>query len=371
MREFDAAGGLTEPAAERLVRLAFAEVPSPAMLDHRVAMESIVRRFDALPEGARYGAPAEAMSPQLTKWADELGTDDPIALDLGLRLLSDAQRIGRGEARGAAVVGLNDRRRLLAERLATDWPLDALRSYVLIERDAAAIEAADALLGTLGEGPSIWAEWEAFYRGEVDATALERIEKELARLDGLDERAGRDTKARAVAQLLRARVAARKSDFDGAAETERADEIALREAAKAWPALGLERQIAWAMASIALARARGRSPTIEEAWQRDGRQRGRQLFLHRQLGHTDHIDALRSGGELANGANSCRSKADERPVVNDWILGQLADDAELSGAARSAFSRPIHRIGLEIDVLLDPDSPRNQALAELLAAGPG
>ena len=172
------------PAVEGFVRASVADVPSPLTLEHLSKVELLAQRYRALPLVVRDASLVGPMVEHLRTWASDLGTDSDEALLGALTILGYAEELSGTSDIREQRYALN---RALAERLAEDWPLEAIRQYVSMPEDAASIVAAGALLEELGEGPSVWIElsptlarWDVAARGidelsQVRATVLERV----------------------------------------------------------------------------------------------------------------------------------------------------------------------------------------------------
>jgi hypothetical protein len=153
-------GAALAPAAEAVVRLGAAAIAEPFTPEAVDAAARLVLRFEGMPETARAGAAAAALTGDLERWAGQLGDADAARTNAGLRVLDLAARIAEGGDRDRVVARGVTLRRALAARLAPDWPLEALHHYALLGDDPAAVEGAAAILRTFGEVPALWLEAE-------------------------------------------------------------------------------------------------------------------------------------------------------------------------------------------------------------------
>jgi len=146
------------PAVAGFVRLSVADIPSPLTLANLGDVERFTLRYRALPKVSRVPSIGGPVVEQLETWASELGTDSDEAVLGALTILGHAEELADSPAKER----IRDQRyalnRDLAQGLAEQWPLEAIRQNVSMPDDTESIVAAGTLLQQLGEGPSVWIE---------------------------------------------------------------------------------------------------------------------------------------------------------------------------------------------------------------------
>lgn len=147
---------LSLDAARRLLDLAAVRVDAPITVEDEAAIERVIDHHRALPPYAKSRTRAN-LAGYLVEWAVQLGDADEPAVQLSLRLAAHAATLVKGKPREEAEALRDARRMTLAERLAEDWPLDAIRAYAEVPRPAATRAALD-LFDDLGPSRSIRAE---------------------------------------------------------------------------------------------------------------------------------------------------------------------------------------------------------------------
>jgi hypothetical protein len=153
--------GITDvtPAAEAVVRLTAAGVTEPATPESVDQITRILNGFMDLPAGARGGAPASLLVSRLGAWADQIGDSTAAHANAGLLVLDMAAKVAETDALPSLHERRSKLRRALAEKVASERPLQALMHYVQLP-DGAAIDAAKGILDTFGDAPSLWIEAE-------------------------------------------------------------------------------------------------------------------------------------------------------------------------------------------------------------------
>ncbi|WP_375765139.1 hypothetical protein NR798_25835 [Archangium gephyra] len=262
-------------AAEAVVRLSLADMPTPCTRGTVEAVGRVVRSIGTLPFSAISGAPAARFGERLDGCAREIGQATPEDTQAALTVVEEALRVtGNVPALRERQVTL---KRSVADRLVKEWPLRALALYVELPGKES-LDAAEAIIDTFGEAPSLWLE----AAGPVEAWRSHR-----------DQDKSRREK---VALYLTRLETARATHEKDAALIEEGDGAKLAQALKASPG---NQELAVALASLARGQgdAKGAMATLS-ALGPQGRLTGdAQMMLglcHRDLGQLPEADAVLS-----------------------------------------------------------------------------
>ncbi|MET0402325.1 MAG: hypothetical protein ABW123_07970, partial [Cystobacter sp.] len=267
-------GPVRAQAAEAVMRLSIAKLPSPCTRDSGDAVEALLSKLTHLPRDTRPGSARELLARRLEACAGEMGQGSLDELQAALAVVQQARDVAGGHpmlrARQAALT------LALADLLVKERPLRALALYTELP-DERARDAARALLDSFGEAPSLWLE------------AEHTVKAWLARED---VRSTSPEAQRYRKQLEQAR-ATHEKDMALIAE---GDEEKLVQALEATPA---NQELAVAVAHLRLARGEAaEAVTLLEALGPQGRLTGdAQVLLascHRARGALEEADAVLS-----------------------------------------------------------------------------
>ncbi|PTL85666.1 lipopolysaccharide assembly protein LapB [Vitiosangium sp. GDMCC 1.1324] len=262
-------------AADAVVRLSLAGLPTPCTRDTVDAVGRVVTGIDSLPAGSYKEAPATRLGDRLDGCAREIGQETMEDARAALAVVESALRVATQHP------ALKERqvelKRSLADRLVKEQPLQALALYVELPAKEA-LDAAQALIDTFGEAPSLWLE------------ASSSVEKWMGHK-------AQDKSRKDKVALYRSRLAAARTAHanDEALITE-GDEAKLVKALKASPG---NQELAVAVASLARGRgdAKGALATLT-ALGPVGRLTGETRMMlgicHRDLGQLAEADAVLS-----------------------------------------------------------------------------
>lgn len=156
---FDAdSGAELRPAAAGIMRIAAARVAEPVGPGSVEAIRRVVLRYQELHPTLRAPEVEAALRDKLVGWAGQIGSKDLAARRASLRVLELA-----AAAVSEADIGWRvDRARTqLAEELAVERPIEALRQYAAIGDRRSTMEPIAAILATFEPGSSLWVEAEA------------------------------------------------------------------------------------------------------------------------------------------------------------------------------------------------------------------
>lgn len=241
-------------------------------------------------------------------------------------------------------------------------------------RDTAGLQAlAEAVVSVKGLDTGDPAERRAWLSGARDGQARVDAQKELQRSQ---QRLGRVEKAGhaptiACAYLLHADKLDTLAFFEATPEAYGAAAEAYRRALRAWPAAGLEDDLASALLKTALARAKAASPPLKAVYDKDRRVYTTPNLLYRAAAGAAAEEvraALRQQPELAEVLQLRQITAARDPSMEDWITARLAGDAKLEQLAARVFAREDLAVSLAIDVQLDPADGDDQADLALFRA---
>ncbi|MFY0577390.1 hypothetical protein ACN28S_26455 [Cystobacter fuscus] len=141
-------------AADAVVRLSLAGLPTPCTKDTVEAVGRVVTGISTLPSSAISGEPSARLGERLDTCAREIGQETTADARAALTVVEDALRV-------AGTRALKERRVALmrgqAERLVKEQPLRALSLYVELPGKES-LDAAEAIIDTFGEAPSLWLE---------------------------------------------------------------------------------------------------------------------------------------------------------------------------------------------------------------------
>lgn len=144
-------------AAESLIRLRLAELPSPMTATGVDRAASLVQRLETLPAAVSRPA-ASRLATALQERAQQLSSDKTESVALMVRLHELIVKIASGEQKTRSEAALTKLRRDSAGLLAVDWPVSAARIYMKLG-EAADIAAAVPLLQRLLKEPLLlWQE---------------------------------------------------------------------------------------------------------------------------------------------------------------------------------------------------------------------
>ena len=142
-------------AADAVVRLSLLGLPTPCKRDSVEAAGRVVMGLESLPSSTLRGEPEARLAERLDGCAKEIGQETVADAQASLEVVEDALRVASDHAPlKARQVAM---KRALADRLVKEQPLHALALYVEIP-DTEAMNAAQALIDTFGEAPSLWLE---------------------------------------------------------------------------------------------------------------------------------------------------------------------------------------------------------------------
>lgn len=148
-------GSVQAQAAQAVVRLSLAGLPSPCTRDSVEAVQRVVNGVESLPSESYQGEPAARLGERLEACSRELGQATPEDTHAALEVVRAALRVTSRPAQ------LQTRRvelqRAVADGLVQSWPLRALALYVELPGKES-LDAARGVLDTLGEAPSLWLE---------------------------------------------------------------------------------------------------------------------------------------------------------------------------------------------------------------------
>jgi hypothetical protein len=235
--------------------------------------------------------------------------------------------------------------------------LDALGRTV---REVAGMEASDD------------AERKAWRSGAKDATgrvwavaAVARSEERLRRV------AAADAHTQAAAYLLHADDLETVAFYDPSPAAYERQVAAARKAMALWPEAGFESDLANALLKVAAYRAAQTDATVKAALDRDRRTYRMARVLTRAVEGPEGAAAaraIRSQPEMAEVIRLRKVTCARQATLMDWLLARLAGDAALESLAASVFSRPDVRLGLDVDVALDPNDEDDREDRALLQA---
>lgn len=164
------------PVVEALVRLMIARVPAPLGVGDLDRVERLLSRYETLPSDGRGAAPA-LLSAACLRWVSELDAAQLAAAEGQVRLLAAATRLLPGD--GALAARYTDARLAVAERLAAEWPLEAIAH--LLEVGPAMIPRAVELAGPLLVHPPLLEDEPGVFAALEKALASAPEYAELAR----------------------------------------------------------------------------------------------------------------------------------------------------------------------------------------------
>jgi len=216
----------------------------------------------------------------------------------------------------------------------------------------------------------------AFRSGEQDALLATSVETALARLNGeYDALAKRGSKPTLAA--LHALRGARYHEQvvlhrDGDAAKRSVAEYRAAEAA--WPELGTEIQLAWALVMQGIMEAAEKSPPLAALFEQKVRDQSAGLILHSvsQAPEAEAmLAALRAQPQMKEAASLLRASTNRKPNVETWLLARLIGDKELEKISSAVFNREDLRQELEIYYALDPEEGLTaQKRLAIVKAGP-
>ena len=172
-------------AADAVVRLSLVDLPTPCTRDTLEAVGRVVKSVGTLSFSALSGAPAARFGERLDTCAREIGQETDADTRAALTVVEDALRVsGNARALRERQVAL---KRSMADRLVKEWPLRALALYVELPGKES-LDAAEAIIDTLGEAPSLWLEaagpveaWRS--HRDQDKSRREKVALYLTRLE--------------------------------------------------------------------------------------------------------------------------------------------------------------------------------------------
>ena len=190
-------------AADAVVRLSLTDLPTPCKRDAVEPVGRVVRSIATQASNALGGAPADRLSERIDACAREIGQETMADARAALTVVEEALSVTPGKP--ALIERQGALKRSLAERLVAERPLQALALYVEIPGKES-LEAAQAIIDTFGEAPSLWLEasstvhaWTqhrdqdrsrsekvAFYRKQLE-TARATHAKDMALIEEGDE----------------------------------------------------------------------------------------------------------------------------------------------------------------------------------------
>ena len=144
--------------AEGWVRVATAEVPEPITAAAVDPIVGIIARYEALPRRMQSGPLTDPLVDRLLEWSDTLGAGTPALADASLDLLITAERFASPSRRSRVQDGIRSTRIELAEMLAVEWPLEAVRQYGRMLDDAQARAAMQRVLAELPRSATLLVE---------------------------------------------------------------------------------------------------------------------------------------------------------------------------------------------------------------------
>jgi hypothetical protein len=144
--------------AEGWVRLATAEVPEPITPSAVDPVVGIIARYETLPRRMQTGQLTDPLVDQLLEWSDTLEAVTPAHANASLDLLIIAERFASASRRPRVQESVRSTRIALAEQLAVEWPLEAVRQYGHMLGDAEARAAMQRVLAELPRSATLLAE---------------------------------------------------------------------------------------------------------------------------------------------------------------------------------------------------------------------
>lgn len=197
--------------------------------------------------------------------------------------------------------------------------------------------------------------------GELRAATAEYVERSRARLGRV--RALGHAPTLAAAAFLHGEALRLRATVDPAPAL--LDEMAgaYREAAGGWPAAGFDEDLRQALLAVAAVRASEGSSVLREAWLTGQRRSSFAMALSRAArgpGGPEALAALRARPELAEAVRSYKAAPSARPSMSDWLLAELAGDAEMARAASAVFDRADLGARRRIAVALAPGEERER-----------
>jgi hypothetical protein len=210
--------------------------------------------------------------------------------------------------------------------------------------------------------------------GESDEELRRSFEASLEGADAIlaAARRTRHSPTLAAAHLLRATALANISKIQPSVESTTEAVAALREAARAWPEIGLERSIAWALVEVARQRAIEEVPALRARWRERERIMTPMMLLYELTTADDGregLEALRRQPELAEALDLMRNNPPRQPSLSDWLLARVAGETELVASREAALSDEALRLETEASLRLSPNHPDLLARLALLRTG--
>lgn len=144
-------------AAGGMLRLSARSVKEPCTPEQVGAVTRVVTAFEKLPAPIRQGELAGFLLDRLEAWAGQIGDRDPRAARAALLVLASAEQVAEGPRKAATHEKRLALELALADRLASERPLDAIRHYVQAGGTRAQGAVGD-LLVQLGDDHALWAE---------------------------------------------------------------------------------------------------------------------------------------------------------------------------------------------------------------------
>ncbi len=202
-----------------------------------------------------------------------------------------------------------------------------------------------------------------FVRRDQDTRILASFEADLARLDGLLQRARKKKHAPTIAaiQVLQANVFDRRAVMTNALEDAQRAADCLDDAERTWDGFDLGWTRAAVMMRVAALAAMKTSPSLATALDENSRELGVALTLYDLSirGDTGAIAAVKSQPALAEAVSRARLVPDPDLGLGAFILAKVAGDAELEHRASALFARPFDRTASAIAAKLTATKAAN------------
>jgi hypothetical protein len=241
-------------------------------------------------------------------------------------------------------------------------------------RDVAGLRALAATVNAVqGLAGADLAERRAWRSGERDVQARGDADRSVRTSAARLERAHKTGHAPtiAAAHMLHADDLDTRAFFTPSPESYAASAEAWRRAVTAWPPAAAERDLSWALLSVAAWRAASSCPPLKAALDKERRvySLGNLLSRAASADSTPQVlAALRAQPELSEACRLRASAAAQDPATMDWVTARLAGDAELERQARRVFEREDLALSLGIQARLRPDDEDDQADLALFEA---
>ncbi|AKF06753.1 hypothetical protein [Sandaracinus amylolyticus] len=343
-----------EAVGVRYVDVLASTVPTPLTEDRLDAFDRAMTRWQSVPQYARSGAPERHLQERVAAWASELGERDERSLRAALTVVE------RGIAVTTPSSPLDARRsalhRALGERLAPEWPFEALDEHVASGLDEAGVRAAAPIVERVIASPSLVLAASRSLRAWASAARMDtlplrdRVSDALAAADAMQADAER---AAALASgdeaLLRASLARFPDDHDCVAaladlSRARGDSAAATATLRALGSPGVLAPTA--LASLAAAELDvghlddARALLARRVMPRLGELREAQQAMSRI--ERERTESLVSRLEMGLGPPEVQARLrvasddETRAIVSEHLASELSRDPEL-GAARARY----------------------------------